>query len=148
MNIGIGSDHGGFRLKEGLKKYLASKGLKVYDVGPFNENSCDYPDFVVKLCTLLKKRKVQRGIFICKTGIGSSIALNKCRGVRAGLVINEDMAYFSRFHNNINVLVFGAKYVSLKRAKKLVDIFLHTGFEGARHRRRILKIKKMEREQC
>ncbi|OQX85069.1 MAG: ribose 5-phosphate isomerase B [Candidatus Omnitrophica bacterium 4484_70.2] len=146
MKIGIGSDHAGFKLKQSLINFLEKNNYEAIDVGTFSEQSCDYPDFIIKLCKLFREGKIKRGIFICSTGIGSAIALNKCKGIRAACVYNEDMAYFSRFHNNSNVIVFGAKYTSPRKAFKLLNIWLETEFEGGRHLRRIKKIKKIEKQ--
>ena len=143
--IAIGSDHGGFELKESLKKYLGKKGYRVLDVGTYSEERCDYPDFIERLYSVYKKEKLKKAIFICKTGIGSVMCLNKFPGFRAAGVYNEDMAKFSRRHNDANVIVFGAKYTSSKNAQRLLEIWLDTNFEGGRHRRRINKFRKIER---
>jgi len=140
MKIIIGSDHRGFLLKEKIKKFL-EKDYRVKDVGTFSQKRCDYPDFVLKLVKEMKKNC--RGIFICMTGIGSSIALNRFKHIRAALVLNQDMAFFSRAHNNSNVLVLGAKYTSFNKVKKILKIWLNTKFEKGRHLRRVKKLKEL-----
>ena len=137
MIIGIGSDHGGFTLKEQVKQYLLSLNYQVIDYGCNSLESCDYPIFAQKLCRELTNKKIEKGILICTTGIGMSITANRFPNVRAALVSNEDMCSLTRRHNNSNVLVMGAKYTTIDQAKKYVDIFFNTEFEGGRHERRI-----------
>ena len=137
MNIGIGSDHGGFDLKEQVKEYLKSLGHTVVDCGCFSKESCDYPVFAKKVASGVSSGDYDRGVLICTTGIGMSITANRFNGVRAALVSNEDMCKMTRMHNDANVLVMGAKYTTVEDAKHYVDIFLSTDFEGGRHERRI-----------
>ena len=144
MIISLGSDHRGYRLKKILKEYLKSKGHKVIDVGAFSSQSVDYPIYIFRASRLVSRRKVQRAIVICKTGIGSAITANKVKGIRAGLVHNLKGAKFSRRHNDTNVLVMGADFVRPTLAKKIVSLWLKTDFEGGRHQRRINQIKKVE----
>lgn len=140
MKIGIGSDHGGFLLKEEVKKYLASLDYEVIDYGCNDTNSCDYPDYAKAVSQAICDNKIERGILICTTGIGMSISANRYQGVRASLVMNEDMCALTRKHNNSNILVLAAKYTSIEEAKKYIDIYFNTPFEGGRHERRINKI--------
>ena len=142
----IGSDHAGFVLKEKLKGYLAKKKFAVTDVGTFTLDSCDYPDFVQALASPIVKKKFLRGIFICKSGIGSAIAANKFPGIRAALCYHSAAARLSREHNDSNVLVLGAAFVSTAEAKKIVSVWLRTEFCGGRHKRRLNKIKKIEKK--
>ncbi len=141
MKIIIGSDHRGVLLKERIKEFLEKKGYQIKDVGTNSQKRCDYPNFVLKLVKEMKKNC--RGIFICMTGIGSSIALNRFKHIRAALVLNQDMAFFSRAHNNSNVLVLGAKYTPFNKAKKILEVWLDTKFEKGRHQKRVKKLKEL-----
>ncbi|HEX13909.1 MAG: ribose 5-phosphate isomerase B [Desulfurella sp.] len=135
----IGSDHAGFAMKEAIKEYLAGLNYLVEDVGTFNEDSVDYPDFAKKVA-----KKVQDsdnlGILICGTGIGMSISANRFVGVRCALCHDAYTAEFARKHNNANILAFGGRTTGLEIAKQMVYIFLNTSFEGGRHQRRVNKI--------
>ncbi|MCX7661175.1 MAG: ribose 5-phosphate isomerase B [Candidatus Omnitrophica bacterium] len=142
----IASDHAGFSLKEELKKYLQNLSFDVKDLGTYSEERCDYPDFAYNLASLIFQRKYKRGILICKTGIGNSIVANRFPGVRAGLCYNIKSARLSREHNDTNVLVLGAEFVSKDYAKKILKTWLNTKFLKGRHRRRLNKIKKIEEE--
>ncbi len=136
----VASDHGGIKLKSELVKFLQKSGIKVKDLGTHSDSSVDYPDFGLKVAKQVGKSKNQKGILICKSGIGMSMVANKVKGVRAALCLNKKMAKLSREHNNSNILVLGAGFVPPKRAKGIVDIWLKTQFEGGRHQRRIHKI--------
>ena len=140
----IASDHAGFRLKEKLKYFLESRGIKIKDLGTYSEESCDYPLFASKLAESISRKKYRQGILICKTGIGNSIVANKFPGVRASLCYNAQAACLTREHNDSNVLVLGAAFVSEKQAKGIVDVWLNTKFLGGRHRRRLKQIKEIE----
>lgn len=142
MKIAIGSDHGGFNLKEEVKEYLESLKYEVIDCGCYDLNSCDYPVFAKSVCEKMVEGVVDNGILICTTGIGMSMTANRYKGVRAALINNEDMCRLTRQHNNSNVLVMGAKYTPIEVAKKYVDIFFGTQFEGGRHERRVNLIEK------
>ena len=144
MKVGIGSDHQGFRLKSVLSDFLRMRGVSVVDFGTYSKESCDYPDYVYSLGKAIREKSVDRGIFICYTGIGSCIVANKIKGIRAGVVWNVATAVLSRKHNNTNVLVFGAKGLKRESAKKIVWRWLHTEFEGGRHLRRLRKVKSIE----
>lgn len=144
MKIGIGADHRGYKTKEFLKKYLEAKGYKIKDFGTEDNVSCDYPDIAFPLASEISRRKITRGILLCSTGIGMSIAANKVKGAYAALCMNEDMAKMSRLHNNANILTLGASLLSKERITKIVDVWLSQDFEGGRHRRRFNKIKKEE----
>ena len=137
MRIGIGSDHGGFLLKEQVKEYLKSLEYEVLDYGCFSQESCDYPLFAKEVAENVASKKLDYGILICTTGIGMSITANRYPGVRAALVSNEDMCKMTRMHNNANILVMGAKYTTLEDAKRYIDVFFNTEFEGGRHERRV-----------
>ncbi len=142
--IAIGADHRGYELKEKLKRYLEEKGYEVEDLGTYSKASCDYPDFAIPVAEIVAKGEVDRGILICYTGIGMSIAANKVKGVRASLCFIPELAELTRKHNDSNVLVLGSMYITFELAKKIVDKWFSTDFEGGRHQRRIDKIKEYE----
>ena len=140
MRIGIGSDHRGFRLKETLKTPISSAGHQVRDFGCSSDDSVDYPDFALPVARAVAQGRLARGILICSSGVGMSIAANKVRGVRAALCFNRLMAVRSRAHNNANVLCLGADFITGRAAKGIVRAWLATEFEGGRHQRRLRKI--------
>ncbi len=142
----IASDHGGFALKERLLSFLKKKGLRVKDLGPFTDERCDYPEFAYALALKISRGEAEKGILICKSGIGNSIVANKLPGVRAALSFNVKIAKLSRMHNDSNVLVFGSLFVNADLAKKITTAWLNTKFEGGRHKRRLDQIKKIERK--
>ena len=143
----IGSDHAGFTLKEKLKAYLKKKlGYAVEDGGTYSNESCDYPDYVWEVAQAVAQKRVEQGILICKSGIGSSILANRFPGVRAALCYNLKGAKLSRQHNDSNILVLGAGFVSDSLAKKILKVWLTTSFEAGRHRRRLNKIRRMEKK--
>lgn len=144
-NIIIGSDHGGFRLKEKLKSYLEKLGLKVTDVGAYSEERCDYPLFAYAVAKGVSSGKYQRGVLICKSGIGNAIVANKLANVRAALCYNAKAARLCRQHNDCNVLVLGSLFVKDDLAKKILKVWLETKFAGGRHARRVNQIKKIEK---
>ena len=137
----IAADHGGATLKNTLKNYLEQKGIEVVDYGPQNADTpVDYPDKASELLKGMHTNLDTRGILICTSGIGMSIAANRDPAIRGALVFNTEMAEMARGHNNANVLIFGAKFISETEAKKCVDIFLSTEFLGGRHERRVNKL--------
>lgn len=142
--IVIGSDHGGFRLKEKLKAFLEKKGFRIEDVGCFNQESCDYPEYAYTVAKRISEGEFKRGILICKSGIGNSIAANKVKGIRAALCYNLQAVRLSRRHNDANLLVLGSLFVNEPLAKRMAGIWLKTEFEGGRHQRRLDKIKDIE----
>lgn len=144
MKLLIGSDHGGYHLKEHIKKYLSEKGYEMVDVGTDSEDSCDYPDFAQKLCNGIIQGTAEKGILICGTGIGISIAANKCAGIRAALCNEVYGAKMSRQHNDANVLCMGARVIGVGTAEMIADTWLNTDFEGGRHERRVAKIMALE----
>lgn len=144
-NIVIGSDHGGFKLKEKLRVFLGNLGYKIKDAGCFNSESCDYPEFAYRVAREVSVGRFAKGILICKSGIGNSIAANKLRGVRAALCYNLKAAKLSRMHNDANLLVLGALFVKPALAKRMARIWLNTEFEGGRHSRRLKQIEKIEK---
>ncbi len=144
MKIYIGSDHGGFLLKEEIKKYLISKDYEVEDVGTNSLESCDYSTFAIECALKVASTKNSKGILICTTGEGVMIAANKVNGIRCGLVYNEEVAKLIREHNNCNMMSLGAKYTSKEVAIKYIDIFLSTPFAFGRHERRVKYIEDFE----
>ncbi len=144
--IVIGSDHGGYKLKEEIKKYLKEAGLEYEDVGAPSEESVNYPDFAAKVAKRVQDKKAETGILICRSGIGMSIVANKFRGVRCAPCYNETIAKFAKMHNNANVLALGADYVSVNDAICIIRMFLATSFEGGRHNERVKLISDIEDE--
>ncbi len=144
MRIAVASDHRGFRLKNIISDYLSNKGIEIVDCGTFSSEPCDYPDYIYPAAVLVKKRKVNRAIVVCYTGIGSCIVANKVKRIRAALVFNIKTALYSRQHNNSNVLVLPAGFMKADYAKKIVIRWLSAGFEGGRHERRLRKVQKIE----
>jgi len=142
--IAIGSDHGGYRLKEKIKEMLAKKGYRVKDVGPDSDDACDYPQYGYDAAKLVSTGKVDRGIVICKTGIGMSVVANKLRGVRAGLCFSAADAESARRHNDTNVLVLAAKKVGARKAAEIVEVWLRTRALKGRHARRVRQISAIE----
>ena len=145
MKISIACDHGGFELKENLKKWLTENNYEVVDYGTNSLDSCDYPDFGRKAAEAVANKTVDKGIVICTTGIGMSIVANKVDGVRCALVSNADAASLTRRHNDTNVLALGAKYTNFDLAKEITQVWLSTEFEGGRHQRRVDKIMEIEK---
>ena len=140
MQIGLACDHGGYELKEELKAFLKSLGIEPIDMGSFNEESVDYPDFGILVAEKVSRGELERGVLICGTGIGMSIVANKHVGVRAAAVESLDAARLAREHNDANVLAIGARTVPWERAHEIITVFLTTKFQGGRHQRRIDKI--------
>ena len=140
MIISLSADHAGFKYKELIKKYLVEKGIEVIDRGTFSEDSVDYPDFVQKSAADVIDGSANYGIGVCASGIGVSIAANKVKGIRAALVLNEEMASLSKKHNNANFLALSEKFIDKDNLFNIVDTWLNTEFEGGRHQRRIDKL--------
>lgn len=138
MKIGIASDHGGFALKQKLIDHF--KNIELIDHGTYSRDSCDYPDFVEKLCEKIQSNEISCGIIICGTGIGVSIAANKMKGIRAALCCNEFMAEMSRRHNDANVLALGARVIGDELAIRITETWMKSSFDGGRHQNRIDKI--------
>ncbi len=146
MKIAIASDHGGFRLKSVIVDYLQKSGFEYEDFGAYNESSCDYPDYALKVAEKVAAKDFNFGILICGTGIGIGIAANKVPGVRAALCHDTFSAHACREHNDANILTMGERVVGQGLALDIVDIFLKTEFEGDRHQRRINKISDIEKK--
>ncbi len=142
MKIAIGSDHAGFALKKKIMEHFSDRNF--IDVGAHSEESCDYPDFAEAAALKVVNGEADRGIVICGTGIGISIAANKVKGVRAALCCNEFMAEMSRRHNNANMLALAARVTGEGLALRIVETWLAAEFEGGRHERRVDKMGKIE----
>ena len=137
MNIALGCDHGGFGLKQEILSYLQQAGYAVNDLGCHSEESVDYPDFAERVCAAIGSRKADRGILICGTGIGMSMAANRYRHIRAALCQEPFSARMSREHNDANVLCLGGRVLGPSLALDIVRVWLATEFAGGRHLRRI-----------
>ena len=137
MRIAIASDHGGFDLKESIKKHLKARGEDVTDMGTYSSESVDYPVFGNVCAQAVISESADRGIVICGTGIGISIAANRNKGMRCALCTDTYMAEMSRKHNNANMLALGGRVTGTDRALEIVDTWLTTDFEGGRHQRRV-----------
>jgi len=146
MKIAIGSDHAGYQLKEEIKSLLEEKGLFYQDMGTDSEESVDYPDFAHKVSKGVAENNFDKGILICGTGIGMSIAANKVNGVRAALCHNVFSAKATRNHNDSNVLTMGSRVVGKGLAREIVKVWLGEEFDGGRHKRRVEKINDIEEE--
>ena len=138
--IFLASDHAGYNLKEDIKKFLASKGKKIFDLGPNNKNRVDYPDFAHLLSKKIKKERNQFGILVCGSGIGMDMAANKHKNVRAALCYNIKSTKLSRQHNDANVMAIGSRLTKKNLVLKCVNAFINTNFVGGRHLRRVKKI--------
>ena len=140
MKIAIGADHAGFSLKEKLKKYLQEKNIEVKDFGPDSEQSVDYPDFAHPVASAVEKKEFDFGLLMCGSGNGISMTANKHAGIRSALCWNSEIAKLSRQHNDANILTLPARFIEEAEAKKCLDVFLSTPFEGGRHEGRVKKI--------
>jgi len=146
MKIFTGADHRGFQLKRKVDEWIKAAGHQVVDMGTDTEETpCDYPQIAYKVGEAVVRNPGSRGILLCMTGIGQSIAANKVPGIYAALVYNKEAALFSRQHNDSNVLVLGSKFVDDNAARQIVKIWLSTEFEGGRHLRRKEEIKNIEK---
>ena len=141
--LAIGCDHGGYTLKLEIMKHLAERNIEFEDFG-CDGKTVDYPDIAEKVCADIAEKKAERGILICGTGIGMSMAANKIKGIRAAVCGDCFSARFTRLHNDANVLCLGARVIGAGLALQIVDEFLDTGFEGGRHSARVEKVMKLE----
>lgn len=144
--IAIGCDHGGYRLKEEIKKYLEEKQIAYKDLGCMNEERVDYPNVAKEVAKEVQAKNCEKGILICRSGIGMSMVANKFKGIRCVLCHDEFTAKYSRLHNDGNVLALGADVVSENEAICILRMWLATEFEGGRHQERIDLIKDVEAE--
>ena len=145
-SIVMGCDHGGWELKEYLKQKLAEWGYPCTDIGTFSAESVDYPDFASAIAKAIQSGTAERGVLICGTGIGMSMAANKFPGIRAALCHDEFTARMSRQHNNANILVLGGRILGTELASNILKVWLTTEYERGRHQRRLDKISQIERE--
>ena len=147
MKLALACDHGGFKLKETVKKHLEEKGYEVVDFGTYNEESCDYPDYASKAAFAVAKKECEKGIVICGTGIGVSIVANKVHGIRCALVHDVFSAKATRQHNDTNMMAMGARVIGEGLALEIVDAWLSASYEGGRHDLRIEKMMALEKNQ-
>jgi len=147
MKIGIAADHGGFELKEIVRSFLNKQGYEIVDFGAFTlDNNDDYPDFVIPLAQAIAEKKVDRGIAICGSGVGASIAVNKISGVRAALINDHFSAHQGVEDDNMNLLCLGGRVTGFAAAEELITAFLNATFTNAeRHLRRLQKVKNLEK---
>lgn len=145
MKIAVGADHGGWKAKNALVKSLRASGHRVADLGTRSEDSVDYPDYARSVALLVKRGRADRGVLVCGTGIGMSIAANKVPGVRAAVVWSPEVAKLASEHNGANVLCLPGRFLKAAQLKKMVKAWLSTPFGGGRHQRRIDKISRMEK---
>ncbi len=143
--LALACDHGGFQLKNEIKAHLDSKGIKYIDLGCDSEASVNYPDYAAKLCRSILSGETYRGILVCGTGIGMSIAANKFDGIRAACASDCFSVRYTRLHNDANVLCLGGRVLGVGLALDLVDIFVETEFEGGRHTKRVEMLTEIEK---
>ena len=148
MKIALGSDHAGLPLKNEIMKHLSVQGFELKDFGTYTEDSCDYPDYALKVAEAVVAKEFDFGILVCGTGIGISISANKVSGIRAALCSDTFSAHACREHNNANILALGQRVIGVGLALDIVDIFIKSEFLAGRHQKRIDKITKIERKYC
>ena len=144
--IALGCDHGGFAIKEAIKKYLDESEIEYNDFGTYSEESVDYPVYAKKVADAVASGECEKGVLCCGTGIGISIAANKVKGIRAAVVTNEFCAEMTRRHNDANIIAMGGRIISEEQAVKFTKIFLETPFDGDRHIKRVQMITDIENE--
>ena len=144
--LAIGCDHGGYKLKEEIKKYLEEKNIEYKDYGCMSEERVDYPNIAKEVALAVKNKICDKGILICRSGIGMSIVANKFKGIRCALCYNENTAKFAKMHNNSNILAIGADNISVNDAIRILRIWLATEYEGGRHDERLKIIEEIEKE--
>ena len=143
--IAIGSDHGGYKLKEEIKKYLKEIGIEYKDFGTDSEERTDYPIYAQKVAEAIQSKECDKGILLCKSGCGMAIVANKFKGIRAGLVINENEAKFAKADDDINVITLGGDYLTTNEAICIIRNWLGTEFKGGRYEERIKMIEEIEK---
>lgn len=144
--IAIGCDHAGFSVKQKIMEHLTEKGYEYKDYGTYDLNSCDYPDYALKVANAVAKNECEKGIIVCGTGIGVSIVANKVKGIRCAHCTDTFSAKACREHNDANVITFGDRISGIGVILDCVDLFLTTDFAGGRHSKRVDKIKQIEDE--
>ncbi|MBQ8545379.1 MAG: ribose 5-phosphate isomerase B [Clostridia bacterium] len=142
--IAIACDHAALDLKGEIIKHLEANGVEYVDYGTYTPDSCNYPDYAEKVCKAVYEGQQDMGILVCGTGIGMSMAANKCKGIRAALCSDTFSAKFTRLHNDANVLCMGARVLGAGLALEIVDMFINTDFEGGRHQLRVDMITALE----
>ncbi len=145
MKIAIGCDHGGLEHKNAIIAHLKERGFEVVNFGTDTLDSVDYPDIAVKVCNAVVNHECERGILVCGTGIGMSIAANKVKGIRAAALSDHYSAKYTRLHNDANILCLGGRVIGIGTALELTDIFTDTQYEGGRHQKRLDKIAALEK---
>ena len=145
MKIAIGCDHGGLEHKNAIIAHLKERGFEVENFGTDTLDSVDYPDIAVKVCNAVLSHECERGILVCGTGIGMSIAANKVKGIRAAALSDHFSAKYTRLHNDANILCLGGRVIGIGTALELTDIFTDTDYEGGRHQKRLDKIAALEK---
>lgn len=140
MKVAIGSDHAGFSYKASLKDWLITNGYEIKDFGTFSEESADYPDFAHPVAYAVENKEFELGILVCGSANGVAITANKHQGIRAAICWKEELASLARKHNNANIVCIPERFIDFELAKKIVETFLTTSFEGGRHERRVSKI--------
>ena len=145
--IAIGADHGGFKLKEEIKKYLDENDIKYKDFGTYNEERTDYPIYAEKVARAIQEKKCDTGILICKSGAGMTIAANKFKGIRAALGFNKEVATASKADDDMNILVLPAEYISMSCAISIVRAWIATEFKGERYKDRLQMIENIEKKE-
>ncbi|MBO4873234.1 MAG: ribose 5-phosphate isomerase B [Lachnospiraceae bacterium] len=144
MKIGIGCDHAAFSMKEEIRAYLTAKGHEVTDYGTYSEARCDYPVYGEKVALAVKNGEVERGVLICGTGVGISLAANKVQGIRAAVCSEPYTAQMAVRHNHAQIIAFGARVIGIDMAKMITDAFLEASCEGGRHAKRVELIREIE----
>ena len=142
--IAIGADHGGYKLKEEIKKYFEEKGIEYKDFGTYDEERTDYPIYAKKVANSILRKECDKGILLCKSGCGMAIVANKFKGIRAGLVINENEAKFAKADDDINVITLGGDYLSTNQAICIIRNWLGTEFKGGRYEERLKMVEEIE----
>lgn len=144
MKVAVGADHKGFEFKQKVKEILTRLGHEAVDFGTHSTEAVDYPDFGLKVAEAVVTGAADYGITVCWTGNGMNIAVNKVKGIRAGMAVNVEMAYYTRLHNDANVMTLAAKYTPEDKLEEIIKTFLQTEFEGGRHVPRLKKIRQAE----
>ena len=144
--IAIGADHGGFELKEEIRKFLEKEGFENKDFGAYSTDRVDYPNIAKELCKEVQEGKCEKGILICRSGYGMAMVANKFKGIRSAPCFCTRAAQYSRMHNNSNVLSLGADYMTTEEAFEIVKVWLETEFEGGRHQERLDLVTEIENE--
>ncbi len=143
--LAIGSDHGGYKLKEAIKAHLDWKNIKYHDFGTDSEESCDYPKYAKAVCEAIQNGECEAGILVCGTGIGMSVAANKFDGIRCALLTNSFSAKLTKEHNNANVIALGGRVTAEGLALDIVDTWLEAKYQGGRHQKRLDMIAEFEK---